>query len=122
MHRHPQNRGGPKSRSPRAALIAKIPRSIAALASMAMLFFCSQAAEYGIRWSDAYVEAGDIDAAALGKVHFALENWQQIFSVRADQSNPISDMNLPAMHGSYQVVSNAIRFQPAFPFDPGVNY
>lgn len=48
--------------------------------------------------------------------------WQQLLSVYAEQGDVISDVSLPAMIGSYRVVSETLCFEPQFPLEPGVTY
>lgn len=97
--------------------------SIACAQIAAMLFVSSHAAE--VRWTDRYVEVTGIDPAhlaSLQKTNWALPQWQKLLSIHAEQSDPISDLTMPAMSGDYRVEGGNLRFTPAFPLEPGIKY
>jgi hypothetical protein len=48
--------------------------------------------------------------------------WRRLFSIYAGQEEPAGASDLPPMAGSYRVESNALRFEPQFPMEPGLAY
>src|SRR5262252_1086389 len=48
--------------------------------------------------------------------------WGRLFSIYAGQEEPAGASDLPPMAGSYRVESNALRFEPQFPMEPGLAY
>jgi len=82
------------------------------------------AAEIEIRWGK-NVEVSGVGLGALEvlqRTNWSRSQWQQLLSVHAEQGNLLTDLNMPAILGSYGVESNQVRFAPQFPFEPGVNY
>ena len=84
---------------------------------------------YTIRWNtnspQAIVEAAGVGKQTLRQIEAAnwhSEDWQKLFSIYSGQGDAISDLNLPAMLGTYRVADGLIRFQPSFPLEPGVTY
>jgi hypothetical protein len=102
-------------------MLLRVTGYIAVASCAAMFRFQALAAEPQIRWGDQYVEAIGIDTSTVA-TNLSLADWQRIFAVRAQQSGALSDIGLPPVFGSYEVVSNAIRFTPQFPFQPNVTY
>jgi len=71
------------------------------------------------------VEVVKLSAAELQKLaqaNWAWPQWQRLLSVYAEPADVKADAILPAMLGAYQVRSNAIRFEPQFPLEPGGRY
>lgn len=60
--------------------------------------------------------------ASLRSARWETSQWQQLLSVYAEQGDVIADLGLPPMVGRYQAGPKSLRFEPAFPFDPGINY
>jgi hypothetical protein len=95
-------------------------------------FASSSAAEapgYSLHWltnsAQTAVEVAGMDAQTLRQLqagHWRNEDWRKLLSVYADQGDFMTDMNIPAMLGRYQVAESRIRFQPQFPLEPGVSY
>ncbi|HEY6401210.1 MAG TPA: Ig-like domain-containing protein [Blastocatellia bacterium] len=52
----------------------------------------------------------------------ALAEWRLLLSVYAIQEWPSDATDLPQMVGVYRVESNALRFEPQFPLEPGLVY
>jgi hypothetical protein len=48
--------------------------------------------------------------------------WRLLFSVYAAQEGAAGASDLPPMLGVYRVESNALRFEPQFPLEPGLEY
>jgi hypothetical protein len=48
--------------------------------------------------------------------------WRRLFSVYAGQEGQAGASDLPPMAGAYRVESNALRFEPLFPLEPGLAY
>jgi hypothetical protein len=66
----------------------------------------------------AYVEVTGLAPAALGSLATASltnEQWSALLRVAVDDT-------APGMLGDYTVAGGALRFTPAFPFDPGRSY
>ena len=57
-----------------------------------------------------------------GKEGRTLAEWQRLFSVYAGQEDSTDASSLPPMLGVYSVESNALRFEPKFPLEPGLKY
>jgi hypothetical protein len=71
------------------------------------------------------VEVSGLSAATLEQLQSAgwgLPQWQRLLAVFAEPANATSNQNLPPMAGSYRVQANALRFDPQFPLEPGINY
>jgi len=68
------------------------------------------------------------DLEQLRRAAMTNEAWSALFRVSVKLSegtaggSPVSHDERPAMLGSYGIESNAIRFTPRFPFDPGRSY
>jgi hypothetical protein len=58
----------------------------------------------------------------LRSTNWQSEDWQKLLSVYAGQGDFMADMNVPAMVGRYSVRDAVIRFEPKFPWQPGVTY
>jgi hypothetical protein len=76
----------------------------------------SIAAEPEIRWGKT------VDVIGAPSELLQRTNWPQVFTVHAEQGNLLADLNMPAMLGRYEVLSNCVRFTPQFPLEPGVKY
>lgn len=50
------------------------------------------------------------------------EEWQKAFAVYVETEDIVGDIDLPPMAGSYEVAKDTLRFEPRFPFAPGVSY
>ncbi len=48
--------------------------------------------------------------------------WQRLLAVHAEPGDPLADLGLPPMAGRHTVVSNVVRFDPAFPLRSGLRY
>jgi hypothetical protein len=87
---------------------------------------------YSIRWTPrssdtnkATVEVSGLSAAALKELrdaNWTSAQWQRLLAVRAEQGDLLADIGLPAMLGTYRVEPDAIRFEPQFPLEPGLQY
>jgi hypothetical protein len=78
-----------------------------------------------VRDAVAFVEIQHLPAAtlrALSATNWTPEQWQRAFTVQVETGNIVDDVELPAMAGRYQIVEQALRFEPQFPFEPGVSY
>ena len=76
-----------------------------------------------IRWvsgaGKVAVEVHGLDARTLGRLQrlsWKPAQWQRLFAVHA------GDESLPPMLGAYRIQSNALRFEPQFPLEPGITY
>jgi hypothetical protein len=88
--------------------------------------------QYVVRWSRsnaddprAFVEVIGLSAGALqtlARSQWALAQWQQLLSVHVEQGDLQLDLNAPAMLGRYRIDTGALRFEPKFPLEPGINY
>ncbi|MBI4264685.1 MAG: hypothetical protein HY657_09935 [Acidobacteria bacterium] len=66
----------------------------------------------------AYVEVTGLSASeldALGSADYTADQWSEVLRVAVAP-------DAPAMLGTYAVTGSALRFTPAFPFDPGRQY
>ena len=71
------------------------------------------------------VEVSGLDAAsltALRKTDWQPAQWQRLLAVRVEQGDLLTDIGLPPMLGVYRVESGALRFEPRFPLEQGVQY
>jgi hypothetical protein len=85
--------------------------------------------QVSIRWiadpanqSKVVVEVSGLSAAALKRLkqlNWNSSRWQRLLSVYAGDGD---STGLPPMLGVYRVESNALRFEPQFPLEPGVTY
>src|SRR5215510_10052619 len=88
--------------------------------------------QFSIRWAPdpagpgrVAVEVYGLSAAEikqLRKSKRTLAEWQRLFSVYAGQEDSNDASTLPPMLGVYRVESNALRFEPKFPLEPGLTY
>jgi len=94
--------------------------------------------QFSIRWAPdpagpgrVAVEVYGLSAAAInglrrsdekGKKGRTLAEWQRLFPVYAGQEDSNDASTLPPMLGVYRVESNALRFEPKFPLEPGLTY
>jgi hypothetical protein len=58
----------------------------------------------------------------LRSTNWQSDDWQKLLSVYAGQGDFMADMNVPAVVGSYSLRDLVIRFEPKFPWQPGVTY
>jgi len=89
----------------------------------------TQPAIYFLRWNTnstpASIEVAGLSEEALQQlktINLTAADWQKFFSIYARQGDFLSDMNVPAMLGSYRIDEGLIRFQPQYPLERGVNY
>jgi hypothetical protein len=85
-----------------------------------------------IQWNPAAAEHGRLTVELLGlqsdtldrlrRSHWTPSQWQQLFSVFAEQGNVLNSIGLPPMAGSYSVQADRLRFEAAFPLEPDVTY
>src|SRR5262245_48483531 len=71
------------------------------------------------------VEVYGLSAEAIKQLRQSkrtLAEWQRLLSVYAGQTDSAGPSNLPPMLGVYRVESNALRFEPQFPMEPGLTY
>jgi len=110
------------------------------LCSFVPLFLCVEKARSGaasqdqvlIRWtpdpvnpSRVAVEVSGLSAGAIKRLrqsNWDLSRWQRLLSVYVGQGDSINASSLPPMLGVYRVESNALRFEPQFPLEPGLTY
>lgn len=88
--------------------------------------------KFSIRWTPdpsdtnkVVVEVSGLGVAALKQLqqlNWKPPQWQRLLSVYAEQGDLASDIGLPPMLGVYRVTSGALRFEPQFPLEPGLNY
>jgi hypothetical protein len=57
------------------------------------------------------------DLDRLRRVSWTREDWERLFRVTVAPDNGAA-----AMLGTYGIISDALRFTPRFPFDPGRQY
>ena len=88
------------------------------------------AASPSIRWVTNEAGADVVDVVGLSNVnldslrtnHWSLARWQQLLAVQASQGTLLDDIECPLMLGRYLVTKNSLRFEPAFPLEPLVEY
>src|SRR5262245_60946065 len=71
------------------------------------------------------VEVYGLSAAAVKRLRQSnrtLAEWQRLFSVYAGREDSTGASTLPPMIGVYRVESDALRFEPKFPLEPGLIY
>ncbi|MGH9755276.1 MAG: hypothetical protein ACREA2_21065 [Blastocatellia bacterium] len=88
--------------------------------------------QVSIRWTSdpanpykVAVEVHGLSAAAIKRLRQSkpsLAQWRRLLSVYAGQEEPAGASNLPSMAGVYRVESDALRFDPQFPLEPGLAY
>jgi hypothetical protein len=49
-------------------------------------------------------------------------HWQKLFPVIAGSDDPLADIGLPPMLGTYRIDDGAVRFEPRFPLQSGIKY
>jgi hypothetical protein len=59
---------------------------------------------------------------ALRQARWTEADWQKLFPVVAGSEDPLADLQLPAMLGSYRLDEGAVQFTPRFPMQPGIHY
>lgn len=75
--------------------------------------------------ASAFVEVTDVAEESLRELESAsmtAARWQRVLSVFADQGDPVAELTVPPMAGGYRVSRGTIRFEPAFPLQPGLRY
>jgi hypothetical protein len=110
------------------------------LCSFVPLFLCAEktrsiAASQGdvsIRWTSDPASPGKVAVEVYGLSSDAIKRlrqskrtlaeWQRLLSVHAGQADSAGPSNLPPMLGVYRIESNAVRFEPQFPLEPGLTY
>lgn len=110
------------------------------LCSFVPLFLCAEKKraiaalqdQVSIRWmsdpANPYKVAVDVhglSAAVIKRLRQSkpgLAQWQRLFSIYAGQEEPAGASDLPSMAGVYRVESDALRFEPRFPLEPGLAY
>lgn len=88
------------------------------------------AGEPVLRWLPAGENAGQpvaevtgLDAAELAKrAEWTAAQWRGVFAVFVVSAQPAAGADVPPMAGSYRVEGGTVRFQPAFPLMPGMQY
>src|SRR5215813_7462773 len=88
--------------------------------------------QVSIRWTSdpanpykVVVEVYSLSATAIERLRRSkpsLAQWQGLLSVYVGQEGRTSASDLPPMAGVYRVESNALRFEPQFPLEPGLRY
>ncbi|HEY8461417.1 MAG TPA: Ig-like domain-containing protein [Blastocatellia bacterium] len=71
------------------------------------------------------VEARGLSAAAINRLRRSKPSpaeWRLLFSVYVAQGGTSGAPDLPPMAGTYRVESDALRFEPQFPLEPGLEY
>lgn len=48
--------------------------------------------------------------------------WTELLSVKVDSPDLLSATTLPPMSGTWHVAGDVLRFEPAFPLEPGITY
>jgi len=66
------------------------------------------------------LKGADLDK--LAKASLTQEQWQGLFSVYVNAKSPAPPGDRPAVLGSYQVDSKALRFVPKYPLAAGLSY
>jgi hypothetical protein len=87
---------------------------------------------YAIRWTPTSSDTNKVTVEVLGLSAAVLKGlrdanwtpaqWQRLLAVRAEHGDLLADIGLPAMLGTYRVEADAIRFEPPFPLEPGLQY
>jgi hypothetical protein len=75
--------------------------------------------------SKVIVEVSGLSVSALRKLrrsNWEAPQWRRLLSVYVVQADAAVDSGLPPMLGSYQVRSDALRFEPQFPLEAGITY
>jgi len=88
--------------------------------------------QVSIRWTSdpanpykVVVEVYSLSADAIERLRRSkpsLAQWRRLLSVYVEQEGRTSASDLPPMAGAYRVESNALRFEPQFPLEPGLSY
>ncbi|HET7008510.1 MAG TPA: hypothetical protein VFK65_23630, partial [Candidatus Binatia bacterium] len=88
--------------------------------------------QVSIRWTSdpanpykVAVEVYGLSADAIKRLRRskpALAQWRRLLSVYAGQEEQAGASDLPPMAGVYRIESNALRFEPQFPLEPGLAY
>src|SRR5262245_17514915 len=88
--------------------------------------------QVSIRWTSdlanpykVAVEVHGLSAAAIKRLRRmkpTSAEWRRLFSIYAGQGESAGASDLPPMAGVYRVESNALRFEPQFPLEPGLSY
>jgi hypothetical protein len=88
--------------------------------------------QVSIRWTSdpansykVLVEVYSLSADAIERLRRSkpsLAQWRRLLSVYVEQEGRTSASDLPPMAGAYRVESNALRFEPQFPLEPGLKY
>jgi hypothetical protein len=107
------------------------------LCSFAPLFLCVEKTaasqdQISIRWTSdpanpykIAVEVYGLSAASIRRLRQSkptLAQWRRLLSVYVGQEETTGASDLPPMAGVYSVESNALRFEPQFPLEPGLAY
>lgn len=90
----------------------------------------STSSRYTIRWVSHptdpklhSVEVTGLTKATLARLRsskWQLPDWQRLLRVQVEAKQ--TQTLLPAMVGTYRIEGNAIRFEPQYPLEPGLNY
>jgi hypothetical protein len=88
--------------------------------------------QISIRWTSdpanpykVAVEVRGLSETAINRLRRskpALSEWRLMLSVYAGQEGTAGASDLPPMLGVYRAESNALRFEPQFPLEPGLAY
>lgn len=79
-------------------------------------------ARFQIRWDTNHSAVSVIGLISSELQTATPEKLAEIFPVTVEPANVLAAINLPSILGSYAATSNALTFQPRFPFEPGVTY
>ncbi len=90
------------------------------------------ASEYGLKWvqlsSDKrsfVVEVTGLTSKVLSRIRasgLSAAGWPKVLSVFVEQRDPMDELGIPPMVGTYRVERGVILFKPTYPLQPGVSY
>ncbi len=107
------------------------------LITLAEVVWCSCwaqpfASSYSITWNKLSPDKRTVEVEASGLPSKTLERlrrttpstseWQQVLSVFVEHPDPMDELGLPPVVGTYKVGRASIYFRPSYPLQPGVVY
>jgi len=121
----PAPKSAPSPATGKPVIVWKVSDDVSPLTPPSPLGRGERVAEGRVRGAGSFVDVVHLPAAtlrALSATNWAPEQWQRAFTVQVETGNIVDDVELPAMAGRYRVAEPVLRFEPQFPFEPGVSY
>jgi hypothetical protein len=88
--------------------------------------------KYSVRWipslsdtNQIVIQVEGLEAGTLKKLaslNWGRTDWEHLLAVCVKPANLAADIGLPAMLGTYSARPAGIRFEPAYPLNPGLAY